>query len=161
MGIQLAFVNLSKNIITMIALKVLATFCLATFCLVSAATLTEKDSAIEGKELENLKQGEVKIQAGKCGSLNSIGKAAIEGKELENLKQDEVKIQAGKCGFYCGCDGCIPSYWECDGECDCDDCSDESYYCYSKGLLDERYLTRFNRKGEKTPVQGEKTPVHY
>lgn len=69
--------------------------------------------------------------------------SAIEGKELENLKQDEVNIEAdGKCGFYCGGDGCIYASWKCDGDCDCNNCSDEMN-C-SKIAKGDR------RKGEKT-----------
>ena len=86
----MAFVNLFKNIITMIVLKVVATFCLATFCLVSAATLTENELKLELAKLELLKDtgtGGMKklngfIAKGVKSKFKPEKDSAIEGKGM-------------------------------------------------------------------------------
>ena len=72
----MAFVNLSKNITTMIVLKVVATFCLATFCLVSAATLTENELKLELPKLELLKD----TGTGGLTKFNGLIAKAVESK---------------------------------------------------------------------------------
>ena len=88
----MAFVNLFKNIITMIVLKVVATFCLATFCLVSAATLTENELKLELAKLELLKD-----TAGKLSETIPMGAQLVTEEELiavdEPAPEGKLKFQ--------------------------------------------------------------------
>merc|ERR1739844_233643 len=100
MGIQLPFVSLSKNIITMIALKVLTTFCLATICLASPATYTnEKQIEILKDTITKLSESIPEVDT----KLDELGWKPTGEKEMFEEPQ-------GKCcgrGTRCGPFGCV------------------------------------------------------
>jgi hypothetical protein len=77
-------------------------------------------------ELENIKQGDVGIEA------------------------EERELRCAQGYSYCYSNWtCIPNRWICDWECDCNDCSDEGPFCFQKGVLDEKYI---NRKMKENPM---------
>ena len=73
--------------------------------------------------------------------------------ESENIKQDgeeaESKISCSKGVHYC--DGRLACM--CNWSCDCSDCSDEPWWCFKNGELDQEYINRkFKENPETIPM---------